>query len=70
MGSPIGRTLATDDTFGIGMNCGLMHSLNVNGDQRGLSRDESGRYGRASTYYNDVPRDHLNRASGKVTELP
>ena len=43
MGAPIGRTLETDDTFCIGMNCGLVHSSNVNGDQRGLSRDESGR---------------------------
>ena len=68
--APIGRTLGTDDTLCIGMNRGLVHSLNVNGDQRGLSRDESGRYGRASTYHNDVPRDHLNRASGKVTEPP
>ncbi len=66
MCAPIGRTLATDDTFCIGMNRGLVHSLNVNGDQRGLSKDESGRYGRASMYHNDVPRDHLNRASGKV----
>src|SRR6266700_6269825 len=48
MCAPIGRTLATDDTFCIGMNWRLVHSLNVNGGQRGLSRDESGRYGRES----------------------
>ena len=56
------KTLVTDDPFCTGMNRGLVHSLNGNGDQRGLSRDESGRYGRASTYHNDVPRDHLTRA--------
>src|SRR4028118_1106646 len=44
MCAPIGRTLETDVTCCIGMNCGLMHSLHVTGDQRGLSRDESGRY--------------------------
>jgi hypothetical protein len=41
MGPPIGRTLETDVTFCTGMNRRLIHSLNVNGDQRGLSRDES-----------------------------
>src|SRR4028118_158451 len=45
MGPPIGTALVTDVTLCIGMNCGLMHSLSVTGDQRGLSRDESGRYG-------------------------
>src|SRR5918997_3931247 len=45
MCAPIGTTLVTDVTLCSGMNCGLMHSLSVTGDQRGLSRDESGRYG-------------------------
>src|SRR5918998_1811493 len=44
MGAPIGRTLETDVTCCIGMNCGPRHSLHTTRDQRGPPRDESGRY--------------------------
>jgi hypothetical protein len=37
-GSPIGRTLETDVMRCIGMNRGLIHSLRMRKDQRGLTK--------------------------------